>query len=188
MESSLKINYRLIFYLLLAAFLVVNLATLSDYGMTWDEAAQHHIGQVTLDFLKGKTTDFNFQREDLVYYGPFFETLNYYFSTSLLESFNINYVSAFHVLIVLTAGLGLLFLFWLASAMLGEPIALLACVFLMLLPRWAATRNLTPRISRSRFSFSLFYFSCTPVFFKEKLNILSWPVSFWAWAWPPEWI
>lgn len=138
MDDKAKIKYRLIFYAILSVFLIISLATLSDYGMTWDEAAQHHVGQVTIDFLKGKTTDFNFQRDDLKYYGPFFEMINYYFSSSLLESFNISYVSAFHILIILTAGLGLLFLFWLTSALLGEQIALLSCTFLMLLPRYAA--------------------------------------------------
>ncbi len=138
MEDKIKRKYRLIFYAILGVFLIINLATLSDYGMTWDEAAQHHIGQATIDFLKGKTPDLQFQRDDLQYYGPFFEIINYYFSSSLLESFNISYVSAFHILIILTAGLGLLFLFWLASAMLGEQIALFSGVFLMLLPRFVA--------------------------------------------------
>jgi|GEM_PF-1193265 len=138
MDEQTKRKYRLIFYAILGVFLVINLATLSDYGMTWDEAAQQHIGKVTIDFLKGKTTDFNFQRDDLKYYGPFFEVINYYFSSSLLESFSISYVSAFHILIVLMAALGLLFLFWLVSVALGEQIALLSCTFLMLLPRFIA--------------------------------------------------
>jgi len=138
MGDKIKRKYRLIFYAILSIFLIVSLATLSDYGMTWDEAAQQHIGKVTIDFLKGKTADFNFQRDDLKYYGPFFEIINYYFSSSLLESFNISYVSAFHILIVLTAALGLLFLFWLVNALLGEQIALFSCAFLMLLPRYAA--------------------------------------------------
>jgi len=138
MDERVKRKYRRFFYAILGVFLIVNLATLSDYGMTWDEAAQQHIGQVTIDFLKGKIDGFNFQRDDLKYYGPFFETINYYFASSLLESFKISYVDAFHVLIVLTAALGLLFLFWLASLMFDGQIALIACAFLTLLPRFIA--------------------------------------------------
>jgi len=131
-------TYSGIFLLVLAVFLIFNLATLPDYGMTWDEPAQQHIGKVAMGYLTGATKHMEFLRDDLVYYGPFFEIVNQYFGNSLLESFRIAYVDAFHVLILLTAALGLFYLYKFAAKMFSEKIAFFACLFLMLYPRFVA--------------------------------------------------
>lgn len=130
--------YQYLFFSLLAFFLLLGFFTANQYGMTWDEAAQQHVGRVALDYLQGHTDKMEFLREDLVYYGPFFEIANQYFSWSLLESFDISFVVAFHVLIILSAALGLLFLFKLVSKIFNPQIAFWSSVFLVLLPRFIA--------------------------------------------------
>ena len=114
---------RVFFYFLLGFFLLLNLLTLPQYGMTWDEAAQHHVGKVALSYATGQSDKIEFLRDDLKYYGPFFEAANQYFGRAFLESFSLGYVDAFHILIVLTAALGLLLFFKLTSRLFGERIA-----------------------------------------------------------------
>ncbi len=130
--------YRYLFFALLAVFLIFSFATISQYGMTWDEAAQHHIGKTTLDYIKGKVPQLQFLREDLVYYGPFFEMANQYFGGSLYGSSRFGYVNAFHVLIILTAALGIYFLFRLVPLMFDEKIAFYSAVFLVLFAQFAS--------------------------------------------------
>ena len=136
---------RRIFFILLLVFFIFNLATISDYGITWDEPAQHHVGQVAKDYLSGKTDKLEFQREDLVFYGPFFEILNQYFGGLMTDSFGIGYANAFHILILITATIGIFFLFKLASLLFGERVALISSVLLMLYPRFVAHSHYNPK-------------------------------------------
>ena len=136
---------RKIFFILLLAFFVFNLATISDYGITWDEPAQHHVGKVAKDYLSGKTDKLEFQREDLVFYGPFFEILNQYFGGWMKDVFGIGYANAFHILILIASAIGIFFLFKLASLLFGERVALISSVLLMLYPRFVAHSHYNPK-------------------------------------------
>jgi 4-amino-4-deoxy-L-arabinose transferase-like glycosyltransferase len=136
-EQKAKWQNR-VFYLLLAGFVVFNLATLANYGMTWDEAAQQHVGRVALDFVSGKTGQMDFLRPDLVYYGPFFEMLNQVFGNWMLHTFHLGFVDAFHVLIVLSAALAVLFSYLLFRRLFNGKVALMASVGLMLSARFVA--------------------------------------------------
>ena len=136
---------RKIFFILLLAFFVFNLATISDYGITWDEPAQHHVGKVAKDYLSGKTDKLEFQREDLVFYGPFFEILNQYFGGWMKDVFGIGYANAFHILILIASAIGIFFLFKLASLLFSERIALVSSVLLMLYPRFVAHSHYNPK-------------------------------------------
>ena len=127
-----------LFVTILVVFLITSFATLSDFGMTWDEAAQHHIGKVGLDLLFGKTTAPEYLRADLVYYGPAFEIVNQYFGSSFLQSFSIGYVDAYHIMIVLAAAAGLLFLYLLIKRLFNPASANLAVILLALMPRFFA--------------------------------------------------
>jgi hypothetical protein len=128
---------RLAFFVVLSLFLFLNLLTMSDYGLTWDEPTQQLIGQAGLDRILGRNPGADFMSQDLIYYGPFFEISNLLFGKEL-QKLGVNPIEANHVLILLTAALGIYFFFCLAGLMFGERIALIASVALALWPRFLA--------------------------------------------------
>lgn len=138
-------KWRLAFYIFLLLFLIFNLATLSDYGATWDEAAGQHIGKVALDLFSGGAHDEKLLGGDLIFYGPFFEYLNLIFGKAFFESFNLSYVDAFHVLIVFSGALALWFLFQLASLIWKERVAFSSAVFLAFFPHFIAHSHYNPK-------------------------------------------
>ena len=158
---------RKIFFILLLAFFVFNLATISDYGITWDEPAQHHVGKVAKDYLSGKTDKLEFQREDLIFYGPFFEILNQYFGGWMMDIFGIGYANAFHILILIASAIGIFFLFKLASLLFGERVALISSVLLMLYPRFVAHSHYNPK------DIPLFAFFTATLYFLHRAFIES---------------
>lgn len=166
--AKIKIRQSLVIYIVLAGFFVFNLATLSKYGMTWDEAAQHHIGRVALDYILGRTTGMEFLRPDLVYYGPFFEILNQGFGELLLKA-GLGYVDAFHVLILLTGFLGILFFFWLIRRLFGEKIAFWASLFLFFLPGFAAHMHYNSKDIPLAAGFVIILYFLTTGFFDRKI-------------------
>jgi len=133
-SSWLKIT----FYAILAVFLLFNLLTLKNYGMTWDEPVQERVGIVARDYLEGKGSRTGYLVDNLTYYGPAFELANSYFSEGMRKILPVSYVDSNHILIVLVSVAGLLFLFWLVRAMFDEQIALYSSVFLMFFPRFVA--------------------------------------------------
>src|SRR3989344_4089214 len=107
-------KYNCIFSVTLAVFLLFNLFTIKDYGLTWDEPAQHSLGQAEADYLQNVTDKVEYARDDLIYYGPFFEILNHYFGKWMM-SLGFEYADAFHILIIFAAALGLFFFYKLIS-------------------------------------------------------------------------
>lgn len=125
---------HIILLFILAGYLIFSFSVMRDFGITWDEPSQHFIGQAHSDLVHGRIDHIDFPYSDLRYYGPFFEMLNYNFSVSLIESFRIDPVIAFHVLIIITAAIGLYFFFRLTSLLFNERIALFASSFWILHP------------------------------------------------------
>ncbi len=138
MESKPKIekkgSYHIVFGILLAAYLIFSFSVMRDFGITWDEPSQHFIGQAYSDLVHGRINHIDFSYEDLKYYGPFFEMVNYNFSVSMIESFRMDPVVAFHVLTIIAAAIGLYFFFRLTSLLAGERVALFASAFWILHP------------------------------------------------------
>ncbi len=106
--------------------------------MQWDEAAQQHLAQATLDYVKGKTKNIVLQREDLIYYGSWFEIANQFTGQFFWKNLNLSYVDAFHVLIFATAIIGLIFFYILVKQLLGQNTALYGLLFLLFSPRFMA--------------------------------------------------
>lgn len=125
-------------FLFLIPFLGLHIFTFSQYGMQWDEAAQHHLGKATISYLKGDTEKIELQRPDLLYYGSWFEILNQFVGQTLTTKFGLSEVDAFHVLIFLTFLVGLVFFYRLTQKLFGEIIATYSLVFLVFLPRFMA--------------------------------------------------
>lgn len=138
MEKFLSDKINLIAIVFISLFLLFGLVTLSSHGMVWDEAAQHHLAQATLRWIQGQTPDIELLRDDLIYYGSFFEIVNQFFGRAMIGLFGLGYVDAFHLLIFLTLVAGLFFLYLFAKTMFGAKIALWSLLLLMLSPRFIA--------------------------------------------------
>ena len=66
-------KYFIIFlFLLTAAWALLSFSAMNDFGITFGRAAQHFIGQVTSDYIRGNSQNLDSLGGDLVYYGPFF--------------------------------------------------------------------------------------------------------------------
>ena len=60
----------------LAVFLVVGVAVLDDYGVSWDEASNHKLGYASVNYILGGDDAFGENSEDPIrFYGPSFEIL-----------------------------------------------------------------------------------------------------------------
>jgi len=127
-------TFYIIFLALLLIYVIASFSLLKDFGITWDEPVQQYIGKVNSDYIHGRTDKLEDLPEDLNYYGPFFETLNYDFSTSLMDSFRMLQVDAFHILIILSFSAGVFFFFKLVRLIYGSETALFASLFLFLNP------------------------------------------------------
>ena len=86
------------------------------------------------DYIHGRTEKIEDLPEDFNYYGPFFEIVNYDFSISLMDSFRMLQVDAFHILIILSFAAGVFFFFKLVRLMYGSEVAFFASLFLLLHP------------------------------------------------------
>lgn len=158
MTKYLHTEPRKIFYALLLIFTIFNILTMGKYGLTWDEPAQQYIGSTYKNFLKNKIDKIIFPRKDLAYYGPFFEIVNQY-SAAILQKINIDAVTSFHFLILVSSIFGLIFFFKLVSKIFNQEIALYSSSFLMFLPRFVAHSQYNSKdIPLFLFSFALFYF------------------------------
>lgn len=129
-----KDKYAKIFLVILFAYAVFSFSVMKNFGITWDEPTQHLIGRAALNYIKGTTTGFGYLQNDLVFYGPFFEMANQLSGNFFRSTFHIDRVDAFHILIILSALIGLFFFFKLKSRMFGRKTAIWASIFLMLHP------------------------------------------------------
>jgi len=68
----MKLNrYTIVFLVILGFYSIFSLFVMKDFGVTWDELPRHITGQVTADYLEGKTNNFNSLEGDSMYYGLF---------------------------------------------------------------------------------------------------------------------
>jgi len=158
-------------YIILGFFLLINIFALSDYGMTWDEASQQHIGKANINYITQKTESIELLRDDAIYYGSFFEILNLFFGKFFLR-LGFEYVSAFHLLTLLTAFIGLFFLFLFVKKLFNESVAFYSLIFILFLPRFVAHAHYNSKdIPITAFSIICFYFLYLG--FKQKRIIYS---------------
>ena len=131
-------RFYFLIFLVFLPFLIFHLFTFSQYGAHWDETVQTHLGQASLDYLQGKTKVIELQKDDLVYYGPFFEVANILLADFLISSFKVNQVDASHLLTFLTALFGLLLVYLLAKKLFNQKVGLYSLLFLLFFPRFMA--------------------------------------------------
>jgi hypothetical protein len=94
--------------------------------------------------MKGITDKEEFARADQIYYGPFFEILNQNFGGWMLNM-GFEYADAFHILIIFASAFGLFFSYKLISTLINPRIALIACILLILSPRFIAHSHFNPK-------------------------------------------
>lgn len=141
-------------------FLAVALATLPDYGETWDEQFDQNIGRYywndwATQGVQGLERFIPLQRN----YGPFFDVLDV--ATHELVFTKLKWikdpVASHHLAVVLMAALTLWFVFWIGLALFGPGPALLAQVLLVLMPQFLghAHNNLKDTPLTALFSLAL---------------------------------
>lgn len=141
-------------------FLAVALATLHDYGETWDEQFDQNIGRYYWNDwgtqgVKGLERFIPLQRN----YGPFFDVLDV--ATHTLVFTKLGWikdpVASHHLAVVLMSTLTLWLVFWVGRALFGPGPALLAQVLLVLLPQFLghAHNNLKDTPLTTLFTLSL---------------------------------
>ncbi len=128
---------HILFVFIVGIFVTINFLNLSKYGISWDEPDQHNIGRATLNYL-GLSNEPAHLGKDLVYYGPFFETINEIIAICLSRFFDIHYIDSHHIFIVLFASIGLVFLFLFAKTTFDKEVAVYSVIFLSLFPRFTS--------------------------------------------------
>jgi hypothetical protein len=130
-----SIAFKILFW----AIVTFCVFTIPQYGLTWDEPVQHHLGKANLDYLLNKTDKLALERDDLVFYGPGFEILNQITGSFLRKSFNMQYPDAYHILPLVFFLISLWFLYKLVHKLFGnETVAFASIVALLLFPRYLA--------------------------------------------------
>lgn len=164
-------RFYLLIFLVFLPFLIFQLITFTDYGMHWDEGFQIHLGQATLDFIQGKTKTIELAKDDLIYYGSFFEVFNLISANFLIANLGLAYIDAFHVLTFLAvlSGFALLFLF--AKKLFSLDAAFYSLFFLLLHPRFLAHGHYNSKdIPIAVFSLISFFFLYKTAVEKKLVN------------------
>lgn len=159
----------LLAFLAIGLFLVINLMTLSHYGISWDEPAQQEIAKATITYIKtGDINTIKFPGSDQGYYGPFFGVVDYFSAKIIGKYFNLDHIASHHFLLIVFASLGLFILYLFAKKLFNNKVAIFSLFFLVLLPRFIGDSNYnTKDIPLAVFS-SLALFLLFLTFKKEK--------------------
>jgi hypothetical protein len=138
-EMRLRGRSLLVPLALCGAFLLLGLLTLDAYGVTWDEPLHRTWGERVWGYV---VTGDDRMVEDLpgggIYYGPLFYILGYGVSEFAHGVVGVPFTAANHLLTLVTATVGALCTFLLASALSTRRAALAATVMLLLLPPFVA--------------------------------------------------
>lgn len=128
------------------AFLLLGLATIGSYGVSWDEPLHRGWGQDLWQYLL--TGDEQLLTElpgGGQYYGPLFYILEYGVSRFAHEALGMPFTAANHLLTLVTATLGLLCTFLLAETLSNRRAAAAATMLLFLLPPFLAHAHYNPK-------------------------------------------
>lgn len=113
-------------------FFVIALATINDYGFTWDTPNHFISGKKFVDLFAGRAVDLS----DVAPYSPALQTFSYLVSQALASLGLLPVDAGFHLSIIVIASLGLFLFFVLLKQVLGEKVALVSTLFLATYPRF----------------------------------------------------
>jgi hypothetical protein len=127
--------------ILAMGFFAVNILTLGQYGLSFDEPAGMDRGRQTLALLGRMLAPgmFELSSSDIFHYHPsFYATCNFVVSQGLIRFGSWDPIAAGHFLNVLTASVGLVTLFYLGKCLFNGFVGLGAVGFMIFFPRFAA--------------------------------------------------
>lgn len=114
-------------------FFLVGLATINDYGLTWDTSYHFWSGEVVVDFLSGRRGDL----ADLLFYSPALDAIGFVVRKKLANNLGLLAPdAAFHLTLITIASLGLFLFFIFVSQVFARKIALISTLFLATYPRF----------------------------------------------------
>jgi len=127
-------------------FLIMNLLTLSDYGVSWDEPVQQEVSIAAISYIKtGNLDNIVFSDNDLKFYGPFFGILDHFSAKIASTFFNLNHIDSHHILLVIFSSIGLLVLYFFVKKLFDEKTAIFSLLFIALFPRFIGDSHYNPK-------------------------------------------
>lgn len=127
--------------LLALAFLALNLGTLGDYGMSFDEPSGMDRGRRTIALLQSMISPDSVDPSEtqvISFHPTFYATWNYLVSEFLVRFATWDRIPAWHFLNLITASVGLVILFYLGKTMFNATTGLAAEIFMIFFPRFVA--------------------------------------------------
>lgn len=131
--------------LVIIPFLALHVVTFSQFGIQWDEPAHQHLALSTWEAIRGKTATIQLQRENLIFYGSWFDLANGFVGSLAYRHFGLSEIDAFHVLIFLTALAGIAIHVAFTNQLFGQSVAWWSVIFLLFLPRFTAHAHYNPK-------------------------------------------
>jgi hypothetical protein len=131
--------------LVIIPFLVLHLATFSQFGVQWDEPTHQHLAQATWEAIQGRTATIQLKRDNLVFYGSWFDLANGFVGSLVHHQFGLSEIDAFHLLIFLTALVGVAIHAAFTKKLFGQSVAWWSFIFLLFLPRFMAHAHYNPK-------------------------------------------
>jgi len=124
-----KIDFKIIFIII---FLILNLITLSDYSLSWDETIHIDRGKEVFDFLLQKKTPLSFSP-----HGVFVDTIGYLSILIFHNKLNVlPFDASFHLPILPIAALGLWALMKFVQKYIGKEESIISAIVLCTMPRF----------------------------------------------------
>ena len=133
--------------LVVLIFLVTNLCTIGQYGMTWDESFGMERGENTIASVKQLVVGHqqnNFDRP-LFAHPAFYATCNYLVAEFMIRWCGWKPLPAGHLLNLVTATGGLLALFFFGRTLFSPTVGFVAVLFMVLFPRFIAHAHANPK-------------------------------------------
>ncbi|MBI2410424.1 MAG: glycosyltransferase family 39 protein [Candidatus Kerfeldbacteria bacterium] len=146
MKRSKLLNFSTAAYLLIVLFFIVNVVTLKQYGMTYDERNYAMIGQMNVEYFHTLDRSQIHPLDDLmIYYGPAYHIVQQVFGLFAQAVFHLGYIDATHLFLVCTSTAMLLVVFFFARSLFRPSVGLCTVVLLMLFPHFIAHAHYNPK-------------------------------------------
>lgn len=130
-----KFSFDLLSKALLFCTLIIILATVTDYGITWDETMQHNYGRDVVNYYLSGRRDLGFQEfRDLYLYGGLFDSLAYALSQLTQRLSILGLYETRHLLNALIGFLGLFGVYQLGRLLYGARGGFLSLLVMILMP------------------------------------------------------
>ena len=132
---------------IICAFLIFNLATINQFGSSYDENFGMQRGENAIRIVE--TAAFGNLDEpvdsDLTFHPSFYATLNYVVNEFLVEHLGWESAPAGHLLNIVAATFGLVSIFFVGRQLFNPRVGLISVLFMVLFPRYIAHAHYNPK-------------------------------------------